>query len=452
MPLTPGDSDTEVPSGLSQKAGRRRIASEMAGRKRTASEMEDDASTSRSADTGSDTDTDLDQSSESSGAGTRAASGADGADGSETIEADVDDEFDVQCPPRPRRGKQAAADDVFEGTDAPSLAPQLEVDYAIRPGSKWKSLGVFRNAKFKNPTVVIYTVGQIVYINRHNPVPPPPPVDASEEERLEYDKANFWVGLIAEIRAENHAKVYARVFWFYWPEELPMGRQPYHGRQELILSNCVDVVETHSIASHAEVSHWDENDDSNQNFLLERYWRQTLDVKIRGHNALSKLRTYCICGGYDTPQVEMYQCHTVGCGMWNHEACLVKDLERRAWKQFKQGRLTHEVPEKMQDKRFTQKVGETLGHIVNLGLGRAEAKDEADSEVTPAAKGTKKLKGKKNPWAGKLKGKIVKVGEDIHQAYVTQLVPTASSKLAWQSEPNVWRMKMSCLKCRQLLD
>jgi hypothetical protein len=41
--------------------------------------------------------------------------------------------------------------------------------------------------------------------------------------------------------------VYARVYWMYWPEELPpgthdgkkivQGRQPYHGMHELIASN-----------------------------------------------------------------------------------------------------------------------------------------------------------------------------------------------------------------------
>lgn len=480
MPLTPGDSDNEGPSEPTS----------MAGRKRSASEMEDDASRSRITNMGFATDTDHETSGTSGAPSTGAANGTDPGDASETIEADLGDEFTVECPARPKRGKAAKTDDVHIERDSPSLAPHLTIEFAVRPGQKWAGLDRFRNAKcelpnnnqgcfgfvvsntalliaVKSPTSVTYSAGQVVYVNRHSPIPSPPPADASEEEMLQFDKENFWVGLISEFRAESHAKVYARVFWFYWPEELPMGRQPYHGKQELILSNYTDIIEAHSISCHAEVSHWDENDDSNQTVLSERYWRQTLDVaKLGAHpakatHALSRLRKFCICGGYDNPNVDMYQCRTVGCGMWNHQGCLVKDLEERAWAQFKQGILTHEVPDKQQEKGFTQKVGETLGHIVNLGLRRGEVKDEAHSEAIPLAKGTKKLKvaaGGKSPWSGKLRGEIVKIHDDTHAAIVTQLVPDANSnpnsnsKLVREFEPKVWHMKMSCLKCRQALN
>jgi hypothetical protein len=56
-----------------------------------------------------------------------------------------------------------------------------------------------------------------------------------------------WVGRIIDIRASDAQNVFARVFWLYWPEELPSGtvlegkkvrgRQPYHGKHELIASN-----------------------------------------------------------------------------------------------------------------------------------------------------------------------------------------------------------------------
>ena len=62
-----------------------------------------------------------------------------------------------------------------------------------------------------------------------------------------------WVARILEIRASDEHHVYARVFWMYWPDELPpgtqdgkktvQGRQPYHGMNELIASN------------HSEYSH-----------------------------------------------------------------------------------------------------------------------------------------------------------------------------------------------------
>lgn len=56
-----------------------------------------------------------------------------------------------------------------------------------------------------------------------------------------------WVARILEIRAADEHHVYARVYWMYSPDELPSntldgkktvhGRQPYHGKNELIASN-----------------------------------------------------------------------------------------------------------------------------------------------------------------------------------------------------------------------
>ena len=56
-----------------------------------------------------------------------------------------------------------------------------------------------------------------------------------------------WVARILEIRASDEHHVYARVYWMYWPDELPVGtqegrrtvhgRQSYHGQNELIASN-----------------------------------------------------------------------------------------------------------------------------------------------------------------------------------------------------------------------
>ncbi|KAH7118436.1 hypothetical protein EDB81DRAFT_628231, partial [Dactylonectria macrodidyma] len=55
------------------------------------------------------------------------------------------------------------------------------------------------------------------------------------------------VACILEIRAADEHHVFARVYWMYWPDELPpgtlegkksiRGRQPYHGRSELIVSD-----------------------------------------------------------------------------------------------------------------------------------------------------------------------------------------------------------------------
>jgi hypothetical protein len=75
----------------------------------------------------------------------------------------------------------------------------------------------------QDPAAVIYSLGQIVYVNRRMPPPPAPPADASADERLEYDKENFWPGLISEFRAEDQEKVHVRLSGFTGRMSFPWG-------------------------------------------------------------------------------------------------------------------------------------------------------------------------------------------------------------------------------------
>ena len=119
MPLTPRESDNEDQGEQSYTNGR----------KRSASEMEDEAGPSKQP---------------------RISEGE--RDVPETIEAEASSDFFIDCPYRPKRVKAgkhraSAVDDVHISQDAPSLAPQLKINYAVRPGSKWAKLGKFKNAK-----------------------------------------------------------------------------------------------------------------------------------------------------------------------------------------------------------------------------------------------------------------------------------------------------------------
>lgn len=71
----------------------------------------------------------------------------------------------------------------------------------------------------------------------------------------------------------------------YWPEELPApkvrspdqvsagrGQRTYHGKDELIASNYMEVLDVLTFAGKAEVVQWEEEDDNIQSKL---YWRQT---------------------------------------------------------------------------------------------------------------------------------------------------------------------------------
>ena len=155
----------------------------------------------------------------------------------------------------------------------------------------------------------------------------------------------------------------------------------------------------------------------------------------------------------------MFQCHKVGCGMWNHEACLVESIENRTWEEFKKGMLTHEVQEVEEHKTLSQKIAGTVGHMVEKALHKDELKVEAASVTKSPVRSNKKAKttsGGRKPWTGKLEGAITKIekssGEFIHRAIVRQLVPTSSSKATSSFVPKVWNMELSCLRCHQPLN
>ncbi|RMD40087.1 hypothetical protein DV735_g5061, partial [Chaetothyriales sp. CBS 134920] len=204
--------------------------------------------------------------------------------------------FTVQCPaktPSPAQSRKRPLD-VCVDSDTPGPA-ELQIQYGIRPGSKWSEMRRYRNVKYQETDFPIDT---FILVNRTYPPPPPPPADATQEEVLNYQRTNTWVGKIQETRAEDEHRVFLRVFWLYWPQELPDGPQPYHGQQELVLSNHAEVVEATTISGRAEVSHWtEEDDDDEERPLYPLFWRQTFDLNPGpdGKPTLSALRKHCVC-------------------------------------------------------------------------------------------------------------------------------------------------------------
>lgn len=88
-----------------------------------------------------------------------------------------------------------------------------------------------------------------------------------------------WLAKVLEVRAMDPAHVYLRVFWMYRPEDLPGGRRPYHGQNEVIASNDMQIIDATCVEAKASVRRWQEQDDKNE--LLdgdELFWRQTLDI------------------------------------------------------------------------------------------------------------------------------------------------------------------------------
>ena len=169
-----------------------------------------------------------------------------------------------------------------------------------------------------------------------------PPEDGVKEDEdppsktIDETDNTLWVAAVIEVRAQSPWNVWARVEWFYRPDELPVGRQPYHGKREVIKSPVQDIISAHAVAGHADVTHWEEMDDSQDSDGIDGlFWRQTYDPTT---NKLSvapfqndkltfqDLRRHCICQKPYNPDTTMFWCDK--CKLWEHEKCLAAAIRK----------------------------------------------------------------------------------------------------------------------------
>lgn len=81
------------------------------------------------------------------------------------------------------------------------------------------------------------------------------------------------------MRAGDASHVYLRVYWAYRPEDLPGGRQPYHGESELIVSNHMEIIEALTVESSADLVYWDDDPEKSDWPAKDQlFWRQSLDI------------------------------------------------------------------------------------------------------------------------------------------------------------------------------
>ncbi|KAL5903056.1 hypothetical protein ACKVV7_011364 [Pyricularia oryzae] len=148
-----------------------------------------------------------------------------------------------------------------------------------------------------------------------------------------------WVARILEIRAADEHHVYARVYWMYWPNELPehtmdgrkypRGQQPYHGRSELVASNHMDVINVVSITGQAHVNQMVEHDEDDIQGAL--YWRQALDVRT---NELLPVQTVCSCAKPANHDTILIGCSIENCGIWLHQDCLIHEALTKTYERL----------------------------------------------------------------------------------------------------------------------
>ena len=296
-----------------------------------------------------------------------------------------------------------------------------------------------------------FSLGSTVYINRHSPAPPAPPPGSSEEAILDYDRTNLWVAKVLEVRAKDNQHVYLRLFWLYWPDELPSGRQAYHGANEFVMSNAMDIVDAMTVAGPAEVTQWNEEKDEQED-LGQRFFRQFLDIKKLGGpkgSELSAIREHCICHKYYNPDKTMYKCPHEDCGMWNHEECLVDEILDKTYRRLVEesgpaanGTETTVLSAVKEAVTKTLFPAEKLKDLRNPRTSKSPAKPEI---ATPKSnlKAKRKLNGAAKRWQGMFTAKIVN-SEDGANVKVTITDERGQ-------DPETWVQDVDCLKCGKIL-
>ena len=121
-----------------------------------------------------------------------------------------------------------------------------------------------------------FGVHDFVYVNNEDTEKENEHDDEDGEDDEREDDRQSWVALVLEIRAKSTDHVYLRVFWMYRPRDLPQGRLHYHGQNELIASNHMDIIDALTITDGANVMHMKEEDE--EATVDGLYWRQKLNV------------------------------------------------------------------------------------------------------------------------------------------------------------------------------
>lgn len=113
-------------------------------------------------------------------------------------------------------------------------------------------------------------IGQCVLVKHNDP--------ENLKEEFVIDLPSQWKARVLEVRALDSEHVYIRVAWLNRPEDLSIGRKPHHGKNELIPSNQMDIIDAMAVNGSLEVMHWDEADDESALMNEDQYfWRQTYD-------------------------------------------------------------------------------------------------------------------------------------------------------------------------------
>ncbi|KAH7025381.1 hypothetical protein B0J12DRAFT_585311 [Macrophomina phaseolina] len=188
----------------------------------------------------------------------------------------------------------------------------LSTLYTVEPTKWWEDTRRYRKFTIANET---FRLGDTVFVK------------PDDSEAVDAPLPN-WVAKVLEVRAASEAHVFLRVFWMYRPEDIPGGRRPYHGRNEVIASNTMQVIDALTVNGKASVRHWTEDDNDEILDGDQLFWRQTFDCPSgTGTGVLSSLRKHCIDEAPFNPDTLLVHCDS--CGLWLHGECLEHEAIRQ---------------------------------------------------------------------------------------------------------------------------
>ncbi|KAF3762359.1 hypothetical protein M406DRAFT_294033 [Cryphonectria parasitica EP155] len=212
----------------------------------------------------------------------------------------------------------------------------MDIHYAVEPSKRWSEMTRYNSFVLNGSK---YFSDNYIFVANESTIERQKSAPSGGQAGPRTHSDDDWVARILEIRASDEHHVYARVYWMYWPDELPpntldgkkyvSGRQPYHGQNELIASNHMDIINVVSVTQQATVNQvTDENDDQIQSAL---YWRQALDVRTF---ELSVVDRVCRCNEPGNPDKVLIGCPNESCKKWLHEECLKHEILMRVWEQL----------------------------------------------------------------------------------------------------------------------
>ncbi|KAK4192766.1 hypothetical protein QBC35DRAFT_202133 [Podospora australis] len=254
----------------------------------------------------------------------------------------------------------------------------MDLYYKVTPAKEW--MDMTRYNSFVLNGVKYFSEG-FIYVANDSSIQRQKSKPAQPRKKSDDD----WVARILEIRASDEHHVYARVHWMYWPDELPSGthdgkkvvssRQPYHGLNELIASNHMDIINVVSVTSQATVKQWyEENDEEIQNAL---YWRQAFDVRTY---ELSSVDLVCSCNTPANPDKQLLGCTSEDCKKWMHEQCVIDDALRSVWNRLGDNK-PHLPPEPTKKEDDDEKEGQRPLSPTETGGTAAETQQSINVDV-----------------------------------------------------------------------